>query len=184
MELKIISKLKDIYYFKNISHNINYDLLKFIFTHNYVSTVLYINYHIFNDFLMEISNKKYFVNKDDIDETILDLFENLEFYIFGYNNQIKKFTFSNINYLVNKIGHMYLFYSQLYEMKFDKLKTVLKERLYTCINDDTENKPVEIIFKKLWLLFNHLTGHEILEKNNISYIDLTFTIEDFIFDQL
>jgi len=183
MELKIISKLNDIYYFRNISHDIKSGLLKFIFTYNYISAILYINYDIFNEFLIEISNSKYFIDEKYIDETISDLFENLEFYIFGYNNQIKKFTFSNINYLVNKIGHMCLFYSQLYEIKFDKLKKNIKEKLYICINDVKDNKNIEIIFKKLWLVLNHLTKHDILKENNID-TDLTFTIEDFIFDQL
>jgi len=184
MELKIISKLNDIYYFKNISHDIKSGLLKFIFTYDHVSTILYINYDIFNKFLIEISNSKYFVDKDYIDETIADLFENLQFYIFGYNNHIKKFTISNINYLVNKIAHMCLFYSQLYEIKFDKIKKNIKERLYACINDVKDNKHIEIIFKKLWLIFNHLTKYDILKKNNSIYSNLTFRIEDFIFDQL
>jgi len=186
--------------FKNAVRDIESGMIKFVFTFNYETTVLYIEYENLIEFLVQLVDDKYYVDKSEMDEVFNDLLENLDFYLLGYNPLIKKFTFSNIVNLINKIGYLIINYSKKELIEFDKVKSKIQKRLYQLTNDELidENKNKknpgtikynnnietwENVFKKFWLLYNHLEKYN--RNTTISHIENEnyFTLLDLIFDQ-
>jgi hypothetical protein len=186
--------------FKNAIRDIESGFIKFVFTYAFETTVLYLDYDNLVKFLLQLIDEKYYIDKNDMDDIFNELMENLDFYLLGYNPQIKKFTFTNIINLINKIGYLIINYSKKELNEFDKIKNKIQKRLHQINNDnlidDNKNKKDintincnnitetwENIFKKIWLLFNHLEKYEVESQQVFIQDDEYFTLIDFIFDQ-
>jgi hypothetical protein len=195
-----VNNIEHKFRFKNAVKDIESGMIKFVFTFNFETTVLYIEYENLTTFLIQLIDDKYYVDKSEMDEVFNDLIENLDFYLLGYNPLIKKFTFSNIVNLINKIGYIIINYSKSELNEFDKVKMRIQKRLYQLNNDsledDNKNKKNpgyinynnnietwENVFKKIWLLFNHLEKYDKNNSNVKLDYDNYFTLLDFIFDQ-
>ena len=195
-----VNNVEHIFRFKNAVRDIESGMIKFVFTFNCESTVLCIEYENLTHFLIHLIDDKYNVDKNETGEVFNNLIENLDFYLLGYNPLIKKFTFSNILNLINKIGYVIINTSRKELIKFDKNKMKIQKRLYQLNNDTLEddyknkknpslvdyNNNVETwenIFKKIWLLFNHLEKYDkTLIEYDVKYENY-YTLLDFIFDQ-
>jgi hypothetical protein len=195
-----VKETEHIFRFKNACKDLESGMIKFVFTFNCESTVLYIEYQNLLEFLVQLVDNKYYVDRDNISEIFNDLIENLDFYLLGYNPLIKKFTFSNIVNLINKIGFIIINYPK-YEIKdLDQIKIKIQKRLYQLNNDELEDanknkknpgfinynnniESWENIFKKIWLLFNHLEKYNTTNIIKKQFEDNYFTLLDFIFDQ-
>ena len=195
-----VNNIEHTFKFKNAVKDVESGLIKFVFTYNCETTVLYIEYDNLVNFLTQLTDDKYHVDKNEMDDVFNELMENLDFYLLGYNPSIKKFTFSNIVNLINKIGFLIINYSKKELNEFDKVKNKIQKRLYQINNDKLEddnkmkkeisnihcNNIVETwenIFKKIWLLFNHLEKYDKENVQNIKMDENYFTLLDFIFDQ-
>lgn len=185
LKININSNFKKyIFYFKLLHHDVESGLLRFSLNLNNNPIFLCIEYNDFIDFLNESINDKYKLYKNDIYDIFNELFENLDFYIFGYNNNIKKFTHTNIKNLLNKISNILINYNKNQIKNYLVLKQKVKDRLIQLNNDSNEIVLSEIDnnFKKIWLLFDCFEKLEMISSEN-EEVENTFTIYDFIFDQ-
>jgi len=176
---------KYLFNFKFVQYDIESGLLRFMLNYDNETSFLCLEYDDFVNFLIEASNDKYIVYKNEINDVFNQLLENLDFYIFGYNHEIKKFTYTNIKYLVNKISYILIKYNKNEIKNTDSIKNKIKQKLHLMTNDSndiTYSKDVENIFRKIWLLLDCLEKCEITE-NVRPVVESTFTIYDFIFDQ-
>lgn len=176
---------KYLFNFKFVQYDIESGLLRFMLNYDNETSFLCLEYDDFVDFLIEASNDKYIVYKNEINDVFNQLLENLDFYIFGYNHEIKKFTYTNINHLLNKISYILIKYNKNEIKNTDCIKNKIKQKLYLMTNDSndiTYSKDFENIFRKIWLLLDCLEKCEIIE-NIRPVVESTFTIYDFIFDQ-
>lgn len=195
-----VNNIEHSFKFKNAVRDVESGLIKFVFVYNYETTVLCIEYENLIDFLVQLVDDKYYVDKSEMDEVFNDLLENLDFYLLGYNPLIKKFAFSNIVNLINKIGYLIINYSKKELIEFDKVKTKIQKRLYQLTNDELidENKNKknpgtikynntietwENVFKKFWLLYNHLEKYDKNTSTSKIESENYFTLLDFIFEQ-
>jgi hypothetical protein len=175
---------KYFFHFKLLHHDIEADLLRFSLNDNNETILLCIEYTDFISFLTESIDDKYNFFKNDIYDIFNELLENLDFYIFGYNNKIKKFTYTNIKNLVYKISNILITYNKNQIKNYFLLKNKIKDRLLqlnTESNEITLND-IDLTFKKIWVLFDCLDKIEITP-NIKEEQQLTFTLYDFIFDQ-
>ena len=196
MDIKILSN-NTFFYFKNILVDEEAGLYRFLFNHKNNTTMICIEIYEMKAFLDEITNDKYKLDETDYESNhisdynsdktniiinlINDLIDNLAFYSLGYNTQIKNFTYTNIIYIINKISNAIIYHN--YIQNNFQIKNKIKDKLYDILNNNKDNIVVETIYKKIWFLLNHLRS---IEKINISKLindeDLTFSLDDFIFD--
>ena len=171
--------------FEFVQYDIESGLLRFMLNYDNETSFLCLEYNDFIDFLIEASNDKYIVYKNEINDVFNQLLENLDFYIFGYNHEIKNFTYTNIKFLVNKISYILIKYNKKQIKNTENIKNKIKQKLHLMTNDSndiTYSKDVENIFRKIWLLLDCLEKCEITD-NVRPAVESTFTIYDFIFDQ-
>lgn len=175
---------KYVFYFKLLQHDIESGLLRFSINNNIDTIFSCIEYNDFVAFLTESINDKYTFYKNDIYEIFNQLIENLDFYIFGFNNTVKNFTYINMKNLIYKIAHILLTYNKNKIRNYLLLKNKIKDKILLLNNEENEVvlNDINIMFKKIWLLFDCLDKIELLPSLKIEE-DLTFTIYDFIFDQ-
>jgi len=175
---------KYFFYFKLLQHDIEAGLLRFSLNIDNETIFPCVEYTEFISFLSESIDDKYKFYKNDIYDIFNELLENLDFYIFGYNNKIKKFTYTNIKNLVYKIANILITYNKNQIRNYLVLKHKIKDRLVQLNSESNEIVLNEIdkTFKKIWLLFDCLEKIEIIPNVKIDE-ELTFTLFDFIFDQ-
>lgn len=196
MDIKILSN-NTFFYFKNILFDEEAGLYRFIFSHKTITTMICIEITELQTILDDIMQDKYKLDDSDYDSNhindfnsdkssiiinlINDLIDNLAFYSLGYNTQIKNFTYTNIIYIINKISNAIIYHNHI-RNNF-QIKNKIKDKLYDILNNNKDNFVVESIYKKIWILLNHLTHIEkTLNNKVITDQDLTFSIDDFIFD--
>jgi hypothetical protein len=176
-----------VFKFKNIIYEKTLNIYRFLFTHKSSTIMLCLEIDEVREFLDSVYKNKYLVNEnkefreDVIDIGLVvnlldDLIDNLSFYTFGYNQNIKSFTITNIIYLRDKICNIIILSKDIRESTI--IKNKIKDKLFELINCDSDNKN---IYKKIWFLINHFDSinYEIIKENKM---ELTFTLNDFIFD--
>jgi len=175
---------KYFFYFKLLQHDVEAGLLRFSLNINNETIFPCVEYTEFISFLTESIDDKYKFTNNDIYDIFNELLENLDFYIFGYNNKIKKFTYTNIETLVYKIANILITYDKHQIRNYLMLKNKLKDRLIQLNNESNEIVLNEIdkSFKKIWMLFDCLEKINIIPNVKIDE-EITFTLYDFIFDQ-
>ena len=182
MEFNISTK-SYIFSFRNIYYDDEAGLIKTLLNSNDKNSIVFDIVEM-KAFLEESINDKYLVPPHKLKEVSTDLIDNLEFFLFGFSSDIKKFKTTNLICLVNKIGNMIIHYNSNPILKNIKNKIINKFiALKTVEFNQEDNALIEKVYKNLWFLFNHfiqftpIKNEEIIEKIN-------FTIHDYIFDNL
>jgi hypothetical protein len=181
MDIRLTNNL--IFKFKNVILDKRLNICKFLFTHKSISTMLCIEIDELKNLLEKtiIYEKK--VSAINLITNLLDdLFGNIIFYNFQQNNHIKTSTYVNIINLQENIANIIVSSKEVRESNI--IKNKIKSKLHDLVIDDRdtfENQLTKNIYKKLWLLINHLDCIN-CNINKEEMNKLTFTLNDFIFD--
>jgi len=182
MEYNISTK-SYIFSFRNIYYDDEAGLIKTLLNNNDNNSIVFDIVEM-KAFLEESINDKYLVPPHKLKEVATDLIDNLEFFLFGFSSDIKKFKTTNLICLVNKISNMIIHYNNnpiLYDIKNKIINKFIE--LKAIDFNLADSVLIEKVYKNLWFLFNHFSKFKPVKKNEI--IDkINFTIHDFIFDNL
>jgi len=178
-----ISTKSYIFSFRNIYYDDEAGVIKTLLNNKDKNSIIFDIVEM-KSFLEESINDKYSVPLYKLKEVSTDLIDNLEFFLFGFSPDIKKFKTTNLMCLVSKISNMIIHYNGnpiLYDIKNKIINKFISLKAIDFNIADSES--IEKVYKKLWFLFNHYIEFQPIKKKEVIN-KINFTIHDYIFDNL